>query len=262
MPVPRFPLSLVVLALALALSACAPGDTSESAEDRARQEQDSPRPGPAEDALPYMEALADVYSREGMEEGLELAHPDHPAHGYFQHQIGIVQADIRSGFFSRVASMELVGDNIQVCRDHDGGCAAFRDFVFVDGLVADFQVNGNPLGKNFFPGSAEKSRNGVSVSVISSHYSFALDVLSVLLDVETDSGTEVTATDSWYVGQDGTNYLVDPDSGVAGQDHFSPATSGQVLLQYPQAPPRGEVGLVLECVQGCQGGNTFMLPLD
>src|SRR5690625_1899029 len=110
MPVPRFPLSLVVLALALALSACAPGDTSESAEDRARQEQDSPRPGPAEDALPYMEALADVYSREGMEEGLELAHPDHPAHGYFQHQIGIVQADIRSGFFSRVASMELVGE--------------------------------------------------------------------------------------------------------------------------------------------------------
>src|SRR5699024_8263666 len=50
MPVPRFPLSLV--ALSLVLSVCAPGDTSESAEDRARQEQDSPRPGPAEYALP------------------------------------------------------------------------------------------------------------------------------------------------------------------------------------------------------------------
>src|SRR5699024_6781717 len=172
-----------------------------SAVDRARREQDSPRPGQAEDTVPDMQTLAHVYRQEGQGDGLELQHQDHAAHPCVQHQIGIVQADIRSGFFSGVASMELVGDNIQVCRDHDGGCAAFRDFVFVDGLVADFQVNGNPLGENFFPGSAEKSRNGVSVSVISSNYSFALDVLSVLLDVETDSDTEVTATDSWYVGQ-------------------------------------------------------------
>ena len=255
----RFPSTLA--ALALALSACSSGAAPESAEEPEQEEQAAPEPGPIEDALPYMEALADRYSREGMEEGLEFAHPDHPAHGYLQFQADVARADIRSGFFSGVAFMELVGDNVQVCGE-DGGCATFRDFVFVDGLIADFQVNGNPLSENFFPGSAEKSRNGVTVSVSSSHYSFELNVFSVLLDVETDPHTEVTVTDSWYSREDGTRFLLDPLHGVAGQDHLAPGTSGQVLLQYREARPLGEVGILTECAGDCSGELTFILPLD
>lgn len=260
MSLPRFPLTLA--AVALALSACSSGTASESTEEPAQEEQAAPEPGPIEDALPYMEALTDRYHPEQMEEGLELAHPDHPAHGYLQHQADVAHANVRSGFFSGIESMELVDGNIQICREREGGCAAFRDFVFVDGLIADFQVNGNPLSENFFPGSAEKSRDGVSVSVSSSYYSFELHTFSVLLDVETDAHTEVTVTDSWYSREDGTRFLADPSHGDAAQDHIAPGTSGQVLFQYQDAQPLGEVGVLMECTGECAEELAFILSLD
>lgn len=257
---PTFP--AILAAVALTLSACSHDTTTESAEKTEHGEQASPEPGPTEDALPYMEALADRYAPQRMEESLELAHPDHPAHGYLQYQADVARADIRSGFFASIASMKLVGDNIQVCRERGGGCAAFHDFVFVDGLIADFQVNGNPLGENFFPGSTEKSHHGVSVSVSASHYSFEMDVFSVLLDVETDARTEVTVTDSWYRGKDGTGFLLDPLHGVVGQDHLAPGTSGMILLQYQQAQPLGDVGLLMRCTGDCPEELSFYLWLD
>lgn len=254
--------SSILVAMVVTLSACSPHITSESDEEPARHERASPEAGPIEDALPYMEALADRYHPEQMEEGLKLAHPDHPAHGYLQYQADVARADIRVGLFARIDSMELVEDNIQVCRDRDGGCAAFHDFVFVDGLIADFQVNGNPLGESFFPGTTEKSRDGVSVSVAGSHYSYEVNVFSVLLSVETDARTEITVTDSWYSGEDGTMFLPDPLHGITGQDHLAPGTSGQVLLQYQEAQPLGEVTLLLECAGECSEEFGLTLPLD
>lgn len=254
--------SATLAAVLLALSACSPEATTESTEETVRQERASPEPGPIEDALPYMEALTDRHHPARMEEALEFAHPDHPAHGYLQYQADVARADIRSGFFASVDSMEPVDASLQVCRDQDRGCATFHDFVFVDGLVADFQVNGNPLGENFFPGSTEQSRHGVSVAVLGSHYSFEVNVFSVLLHVETDAHTEVTVTDSWYNEPDGTGFLLDPRHGVAGQDHLAPEMSGRVLLQYRQARPLGEVGVLMDCVGDCPEEFPLVLALD
>lgn len=232
----QVPLLFSSLTPSLALSACSLGTTSESTEEPvqgvSQEEEESPKetsepePGPTEDALPYVEALADRVGREEVEAGLEFPHPDHPAHGYLQHQADLVHANIVSGFTPETESMELAGDNAQIRRG-SGGCATFGDFLFLDGLITDFQVNGNLVSEHFVPGSAEDSRDGSRVSVSSSCYSFESNHFSLILDVETGSDTGVTVTSSLHVGEDSNTSPLDPFVGVIGQEHLARGRRGR-----------------------------------
>ncbi|NYH50471.1 hypothetical protein HNR06_000060 [Nocardiopsis arvandica] len=259
-----------VVALALSLSACSFGAVPDTAgeeaspqeaaqEERPSSEASSPEAGPAEDALSYMEAVGAGISRETMEEGLVYAHPDHPAHGYLQQQADVLHANIVSGHLSEPDSVELRGEGIQICRSE--GCTTFSDFTYVDGLLSDFQVNGNPVSENFYPGSASDSRDGVSVSVASSYYSFQSNAFMVIIDVETAPDTGASVTGSLHTGDNGTIADLDPFSGIVGQDYFAPGAAGQVVFQYQDARPPGEIEVFLSCAEGCSGEVGFTLPL-
>lgn len=261
-----------VVALALSLSACSFGAVPDTAgeaaspqeaaqEERPSPEASSPEAGPAEDALSYVEAVAvdSRTSRETMEEGLAYAHPDHPAHGYLQQQADIFHANVVSGHLLETESVELRGEDIRLCQSE--GCVTFSDFTYVDGLLSDFQVNGNPISENFYPGSASDSRDGVSVSVASSYYSFQSNAFLVILDVETAPDTGVSVTGSLHTGDNGTIADLDLFSGIVGQDYFAPGAAGQVVFQYRDARPPGEIEVFLSCAEGCSDEVGFTLPL-
>ncbi|MGW5877234.1 hypothetical protein ACWFMI_11890 [Nocardiopsis terrae] len=231
-------------------------ETAEATEPAA---EPSPEPGSAEDALPYVEALGRVSDPDLVEEGLEFAHPDWPAHGYLQHQANSVRANIISGYQSQDDSVELSGENIQLCQEN--GCVTFGDFVFVEGLLADFQVNGNPVGERFGSGGGSDSGEGITGTVVSSYYTTQADALVVFADVETETA-EVSVLDATHEAPDGELGFLDPFYGVTGQDYFTPASPGQVMLQFENSPGGGTVNLVLQCAEGCDGEVHLSLPLE
>lgn len=268
----RLTLGAAVLALLVPLTSCGlVRDARESAETRGEDErvevavedpaeaEQGPEAGSAEDALPYLEALGRSSDPALMEEGLEYAHPDWPAHGYLQHQANGARANRISGYSLDDDSVELSGENIQLCTAN--GCNTFAEFEFADGLLADFKVNGNLVSDNFHPGGGSTTVNGITATVASAYYATGADVLVVFADVETDAA-EVSVLDATHNASGGRISFLDPFYGVSGRDHFTSGSPGQVMLQFESAPLGGKVDLVLQCIEVCTGEVFLKLPLE
>ncbi|GHC84055.1 hypothetical protein GCM10007079_25660 [Nocardiopsis terrae] len=260
----RLTLGALALALLVPLTSCGLlRDAEETAQTQAESAEPaaepSPEPGSAEDALPYVEALGRSSDPELVEEGLEFAHPDWPAHGYLQHQANGVRANLVSGHRLQDDPVELTDQGIRLCRT--SGCATFGGFVFVEGLLADFRVEGDLVGDHLLPGGGGDTVEGVTVTVASSYHAIRADCLIVFADVETES-VEVSVLDATHEAPDGELGPLDPRYGVTGQDHFTPASPGQVMLWFESTDGGGTVDLVLECVEGCEGEVHLSLPLE
>lgn len=259
----------LTLALTLPLTSCGLArDLSDSPEADPSQEtlvetvdeeerSTDPEPGEAEDALPYFEALAQNGDADAMEAGLTFAHPDQPAHGYLRLQADTSRANHVSGYAMRDNPVELRDDTVRFCTD---GCTTFGDFVFVDGLLADFRVNGNLVSDYFHPGGGGDDGQGVSATVTGSYYSANADALIIIVDVETDEA-EVDLIDALYESSDGSLGYLDPLYGIAGQESFTPTSPGKLLLQLETHESEGTAEMFFQCAQGCSGEVRLTLPI-
>ena len=192
-----------------------------------------------------------------MEEGLGFAHPDQPAHGYLRLQADTSRANRVSGYAMRDDPVELRDDTIRFCTD---GCTTFSEFVFVDGLLADFRVNGNLVSDYFHPGGGDDDDQGVSATVTGSYYSANVDALLVIVDVETDE-VDVDLVDALYESSDGSLGYLDPIYGITGQVSFAPESQGKFLLQLETHEAEGTAEVFFQCVGGCSGEVRLTLPI-
>lgn len=265
----RLTLGALALALLVPLTSCGLlRDTGEPVETQVEPEdveateatepvEASPEPGSAEDALPYLEAVAAGSAAEARE-GLAYAQDGSPAHGYLQYRADNAQALQDVGEILEPWDMDVREDDAQLCLPQ--GCATFGAFLYEDGLVSDFEVNGNAVSDNLHPGGNQFEEQGATVTVGSSYYSADSNHLAVILYVEADSGTafEVTAAD--YRDPDG-NWTMDLPGTSAGNRVVGSGSSGVLLYTYAGARAGGELELYLECLQGCGGVLTGELPL-
>lgn len=219
----------------------------EAVEEETEEETDT-ETGNAADALPYFEAFAKISDADAVEAGTIHAQPDSPAHGYLRYQADASRAVIASGQSYTDYPVELKDDDtIEFCST---GCIIFDEFVFVDGLLFDFAVDGNLVSDNFHPGGDTAEDEGVSGRVTSTYYAASTDALVVIVDIETEDAP-VQVTDALYQGEDGAGPL-DEQFGITGPEWFDIDDPGQVMLQFPAQRAPGTVELSLECDEECQ----------
>ena len=258
---PAVPTLALALALALTTTSCGivrgnltespPEPVAEGAveavEEEVEEETDTAAEQ-AEDALPYFEAFATSSDPDAMDAGLVHAAPDSPAHGYLSYQADASRAVIAGGGSYMDYPIEPRDDGtIAFCST---GCIIFDDFVFTDGLLADFGVDGNLVSENFHSGGDTDEDEGVSGTVTSTYYSTQNDALVIMVDIETQDAP-VQVTDALYEGADGVGRL-DVQYGITGPEWFDVDEPGQVMLQFPAQRAPGTVEVFLECDEDCE----------
>ncbi|WP_017588803.1 hypothetical protein [Nocardiopsis ganjiahuensis] len=234
-----------------------PTETPEATES-AESAEPSPEPGSAEDALPYLEAVA-VGPAAATGEGLVHAREGSPAHGYLQYRADNAQALQDVGEVVEPLEVDVRENDAQLCQP--SGCVTFGAFMYEDGLLSDFEVNGNTVSDNFHPGGGEFEEQGATVTVGSSYYSNDSNHLAVILYVEADAETSFEVTIADYRDPAGNLVLESPGTS-AGNKVVGAGSSGVLLYTYAGAETGGSLELTLECFQGCEGAISGELPLN
>jgi hypothetical protein len=236
--------------------------TAEEAEDAEQSPEPEdgaePEPGSAEDALPYLEAVA-ANTAEQAKEGLAYAQEGSPAHGYLQYRADNAQAILDMGETSEGWDIDLREEDAQLCAP--GGCVTFGAFMFEGGLLSDFEVNGNVVSDNLHPGGNSVEQQGTTVTVGSSYFSADSNHLAVILYLEADSGTHFEVTGANYRAPGGSGFMEQPD-GSAGNMVVGSGESRVLLFLYEGAAAGGEMEVFLDCLQGCESALTTEIALS